>query len=149
MWAGEFIRGGSWHIVCVYTCRTFLNGVGELISRSQTLQAQLFATEGIPTFLWCCSKHVCYNKLRKAFKVSPWRFLSGDFDRGIPWSMTEHASYPPTIIWLLLLEVHMYTIYHTTSATLSHPEKLGHISESIFGNTNELRLYIPCLNGFC
>lgn len=49
------------------------------VSRTRTLQAQLFATEGNTDILMMLSEYVCYNKSRKAFKVSPWRHFLETF----------------------------------------------------------------------
>lgn len=115
----------------------------EVISRSETLQAQLFATEGIPTFLWCCLNTyvtISCEKLSSFF----WRLLSGDFDRGIPWSMTDHLILPSSYDCYFSKYICMTTIHHSTSVNFSHPKKLGNVSENIFGSTNQLRRCHVC-----
>lgn len=55
--------------------------------------------------------------------------------------MTDHLILPPSYDCYISKYICIATIYHSTSATLSHPKKLGNISENILGNINQLR---PC-----
>lgn len=117
-------KGGSWHIVCVYTCRTFLNGVGELISRSKPCKR---SSSPRKEYRHSCDAVLTTYVTTSCEKLS--RSVLGDFFLAtligafLDLWRSMHLILPRSYDCYFSKYI-CIRIYHTTSATFPHPEKL-------------------------